>query len=303
MDMKNVKNANFLQVDHQIKNILQKQGVIIIPSPESWEKFQWVRKFFKRKPKEGYFVWVKKQISFPITTCVAIASPRISQDLKNFFVVEENVKIKANILCEAAKNHLYGIHKAQGIILIKEGAGLEYEHFHKWGEEDFVNTDYEFILEKDSRLVYSYKNLFPPKNLSLKTKVQGYKNSSSNLTIVAKALNSKIDIKDNIFLRGEKSQAIVRLRLVGERQSQIQAVSKIFALSSGKGHLDCQGLLVDKEAKISLIPQLVCKSKEAQITHEASIGKINEEQLTYLRMRGLTEIQAIDLITNGFLKT
>jgi hypothetical protein len=67
--------------------------------------------------------------------------------------------------------------------------------------------------------------------------------------------------------------------------------------------LDCQGLLVDKEAKISLIPQLVCKNKEAQITHEASIGKINEEQLTYLRMRGLAETQAIDLIINGFLKT
>jgi Fe-S cluster assembly scaffold protein SufB len=46
---------------------------------------------------------------------------------------------------------------------------------------------------------------------------------------------------------------------------------------------------------------LVCESKEAQITHEASIGKISEEQLNYLRSRGLNEKEAIDLIISGFL--
>jgi Fe-S cluster assembly scaffold protein SufB len=74
------------------------------------------------------------------------------------------------------------------------------------------------------------------------------------------------------------------------------------ANSPSKGHLDCQGLLVDKKSKISLIPALICQNKETQITHEASIGKISEEQLTYLRMRGLSEKEAIDLICSGFLK-
>ncbi len=78
-------------------------------------------------------------------------------------------------------------------------------------------------------------------------------------------------------------------------------MSKIEAIAPSKGHLDCQGLLAAKTAKISFVPGLVCKNKDAQITHEASIGKISEEELTYLRMRGLTEDEAIDLIINGFL--
>ncbi|PIZ89560.1 MAG: hypothetical protein COX89_00870 [Candidatus Nealsonbacteria bacterium CG_4_10_14_0_2_um_filter_37_10] len=58
-----------------------------------------------------------------------------------------------------------------------------------------------------------------------------------------------------------------------------------------------------EENKISSIIQitLICQNKEAQITHEASIGKISEEELNYLRMRGLTEKEAIDLIVTGFL--
>jgi Fe-S cluster assembly scaffold protein SufB len=74
------------------------------------------------------------------------------------------------------------------------------------------------------------------------------------------------------------------------------------AKSSSTGHLDCQCLMTDKQAKVSLVPEVVCENKEAQVTHEASIGKISEEQLNYLRTRGLTEEKALNLIISGFLK-
>ena len=302
MDMRNVKGAHFWQVDHKIKNISQVPGNVILPSPQAWQKFQWVRKYFERKPREGYFIWVKKEVDFPIAACINIASPKISQDLTNLLVIEKGIKAKVNAVCNATKNNLYATHKAKGKLILKEGVFLEYNHIHKWGEKDFVSPDYEFVLEKNSRLIYNYQNLFPPENLELKTAIHSEKNASSNLNFVINSLNSKIKIKDTVFLEGKNSQTVVRLKLVGRKNSQIEAMSQIFAEAPGKGHLDCQGLLVDKTAKISLIPQLVCQNKEAQITHEASIGKISEEELTYLRMRGLTEKEAIDLIVAGFLE-
>ena len=300
--MKNVKNVNFWQVNHKIKNIFERRGVKVLPSPEAWQKFVWTRKFFGEKPKEGYFIWVKREINFPLTTCITISSPKISQDLKNLLVIEKNIKAKANVICNAKEKFLCGKHLARGKLILKEGVFLEYNHIHKWGEKDFVSPDYEFVLEKNSRLIYNYQNLFPPENLELKTAIHSEKNASSNLNFVINSLNSKIKIKDTVFLEGKNSQTVVRLKLVGRKNSQIEAMSQIFAEAPGKGHLDCQGLLVDKTAKISLIPQLVCQNKEAQITHEASIGKISEEELTYLRMRGLTEKEAIDLIVAGFLE-
>jgi len=302
MVMKNVKNVNFWQVNHKIKNIFERRGVKVLPSPKAWEKFNWVRKILKEKPKEGYFIWVKKTINLPLEACVNIASLKISQNLTNLLVIEKGIKAKVNAVCNATKNNLYATHKAKGKLILKEGVFLEYNHIHKWGEKDFVSPDYEFVLEKNSRLIYNYQNLFPPENLELKTAIHSEKNASSNLNFVINSLNSKIKIKDTVFLEGKNSQTVVRLKLVGRKNSQIEAMSQIFAEAPGKGHLDCQGLLVDKTAKISLIPQLVCQNKEAQITHEASIGKISEEELTYLRMRGLSEKEAIDLIVAGFLE-
>jgi len=299
--MKNVKNVHFWQIDHKVKNIFEVKGVIILPSLEAWQKFAWTRKWFEKKPKEGYFVWIKKQVNFPLAACITIASPKISQDLTNFLVIERGIKAKANVVCNAAKNYLCGIHKAKGKILLKKGASLDYHHLHQWGQKDNVFPDYEFILEKDSQLIYNYKNLFPPQILQLKTVIHSGENSSTNLNIIVNGRNSKIRVRDAIFFEGKNSQGIVRLRLVGRENSKIIAQSLILAKSSGKGHLDCQGLLVDRTAKISLVPALICQNKNAQITHEASIGKISEEELTYLRMRGLTEKEAIDLIVSGFL--
>lgn len=313
--MKNVKNVyppkfpekkfgrvHYWQIDHEVKNIFEIGGVTILPSSEAWQKFAWTRKFFGEKPKEGYFIWVKRKIDFPLTTCITIASPKISQDLRNLLVIEKNIKVRANVICNAKEKFLCGKHLARGKLILKEGVFLEYNHIHKWGEKDNVQADYEFTLEKGARLIYNYRNLFPPENLEFKTTIHSGENTSSNLNFIINSLNSKTKVKDTVFLEGKNSQTVVRLRLVGRKKSQIEAISQIFATSSGKGHLDCQGLLVDKTAKISLIPQLVCQNKKAQITHEASIGKVSEEELTYLRMRGLTEKEAIDLIVSGFLK-
>jgi len=254
--------ANYWQLDHKVKKILEVKGITILSSPQAWKNFIWTRKWF-----------------------------------------EKNIKTEANVLCNAVKSNLCGSHRAQGKLILKEGSFLKYNHFHKWGEKDSVEPNYEFILEKDSKLIYNYQNLLPPKKLRLITAFHNKEGSSLQANLVINSLNSKTELEESIFLEGKNSQGILKLRLIGKKKGQIEAKSTIIAKSPSKGHLDCQGLLVDKNSKISLTPELICQNKLAQITHEASIGRISEEELNYLRMRGLAEEEAINLIVSGFLKS
>ncbi len=286
MDTKNVKNAHYWQVDHRVKKISEKEGVIVLPGSQAWEKFKWSRKWFKQKPKEGYFIWIKKPIDFPLLGCVTVASSGISQNLNNLLVVENNLRVKVNATCNVAKKNLEAIHKAKGKIVLKKGASLEYSHFHQWGEEDMVETDYEFMLEENSKLLYDYKNFSPPKNLNIKNNIFGGAASSSDLSFVVNGRKSNANLEENLFLQGKNSQGQIKLRMVGRDKSKIKAKSTVTAKAPSKGHLDCQGLLLDRNSAISLIPQLNCQHPQSQITHEASIGKIQQEQLNYLRMRG-----------------
>lgn len=70
---------------------------------------------------------------------------------------------------------------------------------------------------------------------------------------------------------------------------------------AGTGHVDCMGLLLSENSSVQAIPELINRNKDASLTHEASVGKISEETLNYLRSRGLTENEAINLIVTGFL--
>jgi len=297
---KNCKH-DFLQIDNEIKEIAKNDKMVILPSSEAWKSLPWTKEYFNGKPKGGYFIWIKEQVDFPLSTCVNIASPNVKQDLQNLMVIEKGIKAKAGVICSSLKNNLSGTHKARGKLILKENASLEYNHVHRWGHNDNVSPDYEFILGKNSSLKYNYSNLFPPKNLDIKNKIICGEKSSVNLNISVNGIDSLIKIKEEVFLEGKDAQAVSRLKLVGRKRSDITAESSIIAKVKSKGHIDCQSLMVDDESKISSIPLLVCESKEAQITHEASIGKVSEEQLNYLRSRGLSEKEAIDLIVSGFL--
>jgi len=299
--MKNVKSANYWQIDHKIKQIYEKRGTVILPSSEAWEKFKWVKKYFPNKPKEGYFIWVKKQIDFPLFVCISIGTKKIQQSLENLLIVEKNLRISLQGTCDSLKKNLCGIHKAQGKIVLKEESSLKYNHLHSWDKKDVVEPNYEFILEKNSKLDYTYKNLFTPKKLKINTLLTLFEGASCDIKIVVNGIQTKAEIKDTLVLREKGTSGIVKLRLVGREKSNISAYSQILAAAQSKGHLDCRGLLVDKASKISLTPQLICQNKNAQLTHEASIGKISEDELNYLRMRGLTQNEALKLILTGFL--
>ena len=301
--MRNVKNVNYLQIDHKIKNIFPAKGVTILSSPEAWKKFVWSRKYFSKKPKEGYFIWIKNQVNFPLFACISIAHRNVSQELQNLLIIEKNLKISLQGTCNALKKNLKGKHKAQGKIILKQGSSLKYSHIHSWGEKDVVEPSYEFYLGKNSRLDYTYRTLFVPKKLRINNLFNLSTEASCNIKIIANCIKTKTEIKDVLILKGRGASGIINLRLVGGKDSKVLAHSQIVADSESKGHLDCQGLLTDKKSEISLIPELLCKDKLAQITHEASIGKISQEQLNYLRTRGLTEKEATNLIINGFLET
>ena len=303
---KNVYKRNrraYQQTDNKAPIIYDIKGAEILSSRQAWESCAWTKKYFSAKPKNGYFIWAKQDIDLPLSTCMSISAKKVHQKLENLLVVDKGLKIKIQGTCNTLKKELPGTHQARGKIILKENSILRYEHIHYWGAQNIVDTDYEFLLEKNAKLNYVYKNFSSPKEIKLKTLITLSENSSAEFNIIGQFSNTNVDIKDTMILKEKLCSGLVKLRLAGNKNSRISACSEVFANAAGIAHLDCQGILLDKDAEITLIPKIVCRDRKAQITHEASIGKLSEEAINYLRMRGLTENQAINLIVKGFLET
>lgn len=299
--MKNVGNANFLQVDHEIRRIFAEKGVIIRPSPEAYREFRWTRDYFELEPEEGYFIWVRKSTNRPLTTCISICSPRVSQNPRNLVVIEKNVKAEINGACNSIGENLRGSHVGRSKIILGENSRLKIRHVHGWGRKDTVSFSMGFSVGRRAELFHTYRCLAVPERLETENNTFLGPRSSANSEMAVLANGGQVDIHDSTFLNAEKSSGISRLRMIADKNSRISAHSKMVANAVGTGHLDCMGLLLDEKSSINAVPELLNRNKNATLTHEASVGKISEEVLNYLGSRGLAEDEAIDLIVAGFL--
>ena len=69
-----------------------------------------------------------------------------------------------------------------------------------------------------------------------------------------------------------------------------------------KSHVQCDALILDEDSVSGTYPYMEVGSGDAVIGHEATVSKVADEQLFYLKSRGLTEEQAMGLIVNGFIE-
>lgn len=118
----------------------------------------------------------------------------------------------------------------------------------------------------------------------------------SVLTSGKQVANSVIAVE----LAGNEASAEVLARSVAQHQSHQVFRVQLTGRAPAKGHVACDSLIMD-QAEISSLPELHAASAEAELTHEAAIGRIAGEQLLKLMTLGLNEEEAVNAIVAGFL--
>jgi len=107
--------------------------------------------------------------------------------------------------------------------------------------------------------------------------------------------------KITVDLLGEDATAQIVSRSVAQDKSRQIFYPRLVGHNKSRGHVQCDSIIM-QEAQIRSIPEIAAHSPEAQLIHEAAIGKIAGEQIVKLMTLGLSEQEAEDTILQGFLK-
>lgn len=105
----------------------------------------------------------------------------------------------------------------------------------------------------------------------------------------------------DIILAGEGATGRVISRSVAQDESEQIFYPRMIGDAAGFGHVQCDSILMGK-AKIQSIPAITANNPDAQLIHEAAIGRIAGDQILKLMTLGLTEEEAEEEILNGFLR-
>ena len=127
---------------------------------------------------------------------------------------------------------------------------------------------------------------------------------NARLIITERLLTNKDQVAEstiNIELLGEDSTARIISRSVAQDTSKQVFNFNITGQNRCRGHIQCDSIIMH-QAKVYSMPRISAEHSEAELIHEAAIGKIQSEQLIKLMSLGLSEKEAEETILKGFLK-
>ena len=195
-----------------------------------------------------------------------------------------------------------GIHR----FYLEENAKVKYVEKH-YGEgvgtgQKILNPVTEIYMKKGSSMTMDTSQIKGVDDTLRETKA--LLEEDTTLQINEKILTDKTQSAKTIFtieLNGENASTHVTSRSVATENSYQEFISNITGNSKCYAHVECDAILKES-GKVKAIPEIYAKNVDANLIHEAAIGKIAGEQLMKLMSLGLSEKEAEEAIIKGFLK-
>jgi Fe-S cluster assembly scaffold protein SufB len=255
---------------------------------------------------DGYFIRSLPgyKTIFPVQACLYLSKARLAQKVHNIIIAEEGSELHIITGCTTASGEDPALHMGVSEFYIKKGAKVTFTMIHSWNPEVAVRPRTAAIIEENGLFLSNYVLMKPVRSLQMNPSARCVGENAVvrfNSVLVASA-GSSLDVGSQVFLnaRGAKTEIISRAISTG---GNIVARGYMEGNASDvKGHLECRGLILRETGQIHAIPELKGTLAGIDLSHEAAVGKIAEEEVEYLMARGLTQHQATAAIVRGFLR-
>ena len=238
---------------------------------------------------------------------VIITQGGLKDVVYNDFYVGKNAEVVIvagcgihNSTCSTSQHD--GIHR----FFLEENAKVKYIEKH-YGEGDGTG---EKIMNPQTVIDLKKGASFEMESVQIKgvdstiRETIGYLAEDANLVVTERIMTHGEQFAKTIFevkLNGENASTHVTSRSVADNNSKQEFLSRVEGNSKCFGHVECDAIIMEN-AKVIASPQVEANHLEANLIHEAAIGKIAGEQITKLMTLGLTEKESEEQIISGFLK-
>jgi len=314
--------GTFIQMDNApVHSSVRQEGVEVMAVSQALEKYSWLSDYWwqavavdtdkytaniELNQHNGYFIRALPgyKTIYPVQTCLYLAKARLAQNVHNIIIAEENSEMHIITGCTTASNEEAGLHLGVSEFYIKKGAKVTFTMIHNWNPEVAVRPRTGVMIEENGLFLSNYVLTKPVRSLQMypTARCVGENAVVRFNSILVAAQGSSLDVGSRAILdaKGAKTEIISRAITTG---GSIVARGYIEGNAPDvKGHLECRGLILMGEGTIHAIPELKGTLAGIDLSHEAAVGKIAEEEVEYLMARGLTRSEATATIVRGFLR-
>ncbi|MDE6584468.1 MAG: Fe-S cluster assembly protein SufB [Anaeroplasmataceae bacterium] len=256
----------------------------------------------------GSFIYVPKGVKLqkPVQSYFRINSERMGQFERTLIIVDDDADIHYVEGCTAPQYSKDSLHAAVVEIFVGKRAHCRYSTVQNWSNNIVNLVTKRALVDDDGHMEWIDGNV--GSGLNMKYPACVLKGNRSKGTTVSIAFAAENQIQDTgakmIHLGPNSSSTIISKSICrGGGKVNYRGTASCGPKALGaRSHIECDTLILDEISTSDTIPTNSGKNSDMYIEHEATVSKVNEEQLFYLMSRGLTEAEATEMIVMGFIE-
>jgi len=265
---------------------------------------------------DGSFVYVPKGVRCPLelSTYFRINSASTGQFERTLIVADEGAYVSYLEGCTAPKRDENQLHAAVVELVALEGATIKYSTVQNWyaGDEEGKGGIYNFVTKRGkcagARSKISWTQVETGSAITWKYPsviLQGDDSVGEFYSVAVVNRHQQADTGTKMIHMGRNSRSTIVSKGIsaGQGQNSYRGLVKVLPKAAGaRNYTQCDSMLIGNRCGAHTFPYIDVQNATSSTEHEASTSKIGEDQIFYLKQRGLNTENAISMIVNGFCK-
>ncbi|MDY6909588.1 MAG: SufD family Fe-S cluster assembly protein [Thermodesulfobacteriota bacterium] len=312
--------GTYFQKDTAVVHCKSKQkGIEVMPIRKAMETQEWIYDYYWKLVAvdadkytaaaeldlhDGYVIRAlpgEKSV-YPIQACLYLDKEGLQQNVHNIIIAEEDSELHIITGCSTSPHTRRAAHVGISEFFVKKNAKLTFTMIHNWAEEMIVRPRSVAQVEEGGLFINNYICMRPVRSLQMypTTHLVGENAVARFYSIIVGSPGSEYDAGARVYLTKPGTRAEVVARTISNGGKIISRGHLIGQVPDIKAHLECKGLILNGGV-IHAVPELEGHVDGVEMSHEAAVGKIAQEEIMYLMSRGLSEDEATSTIVRGFL--
>ena len=254
----------------------------------------------------GSFVYVPKNVSveIPLQSYFRLNAPGAGQFEHTLIIVDEGADLHFIEGCSAPKYNVANLHAGCVELFVGKNAKLRYSTIENWSKNMYNLNTKRAIVEEGGIMEWvsgsfgSHVSYLYPMTI---LKGDSSRMEFTGITFAGEGQN--LDTGMKVVHTGKKTSSVINTKSISKSGGKSTYRSSVVVnkdAKKAKSAVSCESLMLDNISASDTIPAMDVKTADADIGHEAKIGKISDESIFYLMSRGIPEEEARTIIVSGF---
>jgi Fe-S cluster assembly protein SufB len=256
----------------------------------------------------GTFLFVPKNVNVrdPLQAYFRMNAKNMGQFEHTLIIVEEGADVHYIEGCSAPKYGSHALHAGLVEVFVKPGAKARYSSVENWSRDTYNLNTKRAIVERDATMEWIGGNMGSGVTMLYPCSILVGEGARCDHLAIAFANEGQWqDTGAKVIHQAPHTSSKVISKSISKGGGA--AIYRGLLHIAPNAHdctanVECDALLLDEMSRTDTIPNIKIRNNDVTIAHEATVGKLSEEDVFYLMSRGISKEEAKAMIVNGFIE-